>query len=128
MDCVYLERSIHCTLHLITSFTIIGTCFMYRQISAITDTYTRSRISLGFTFISTLELLPKYSLPSQRQTSEKKKKINQTNSDCRMKSFQITESGHFNSFITMTVNLVDCRRVFILSYFSYRRVDLYYFL
>ena len=77
MDCVYLERSIHCTLHLITSSTIIGTCFMYRQISAITDTYMRSRISLGFTFIFTLELLPKYSLPSQRQTSEKK--INKSN-------------------------------------------------
>lgn len=40
--------------------------------------------------------------------STRGRKINQTNSDYRMKSFQITKSGHFNSFITTTVNPMSC--------------------
>lgn len=95
---------------------------------------TCSSISLGFTFIASLEPLPKQppfppflSLPDSRWQINKGEK-NKSNEFglYRMKSFQITKSGHFNSFITTTVNPMS-RIVFFRFAKCIQRISVFYF-
>lgn len=95
-----VSLAIHYTFDLITIIEILSRVTFDFAIQHPCDA---TSISLGFTFIASLELFPSWMVGDKSTRGEGK--INQTNSDEKFPNNE--EWTHFNSFITTTVNPVS---------------------